>query len=276
MNMKTKVSVLAGALVLGGATLAPVAVLADGLTSNNIVGYNQFATEQGKFDIASAPFEAIAGGYKMNDIICGFKGVNYDKQGDFKKTASQIQIPNADDQYTVYYYLNDGYDALNDDYKAGWCDSAGNYINNVEVTPGAAFWVKDVAGSGSLNIAGAVADEDEVTIECPKGFNLRGSPFPAACSINDTTKMTVENIDSEYGDGIAFLKTAPQLQIPSDGGYRVVWYLNDGYDALNDNYKAGWCDSAGNIVDATIIVGQGFWVKGPANGFTLKFYNPTK
>ena len=88
--------------------------------------------------------------------------------------------------------------------------------------------------------------------------------------------MTATDIvGADYDEGGAFIKTAPQIQIPNAvGAYDVYYYLNDGW--LDDGTEEGqiipgWCDDWGTIVDAEIPVATGIWTKGVGSAFKLTF-----
>ena len=89
--------------------------------------------------------------------------VDYDDDGMFKKTATQIQIPNTKGGYDTIYYINGAYDydeksGQDVDDKTGWSDGAGNYVGGaydetdlkgiVPVMQG--FWVKGVKGASAI------------------------------------------------------------------------------------------------------------------------------
>lgn len=225
--------------------------------------------------ILGAQFEQVTGGTSIEGLISGVSETAIDDDGAFKSTAAQIQIPNGVG-YTTRYYLADGwYDKGNDDWaqKAGWCDEDG-LIATDELTPGEAVWIKDPNGNASVTVAGAVSEDESVSITCPKAFALRANAYPIAVSLNSSA-MTVSgaaavNIDD---DG-AFKLTAPQVQIPNGVGYTTRWYVADAwYDKGNDDWaqKAGWCDEDGLLAADIIPVAQGFWTKGVGSDFTLTF-----
>ena len=105
-------------------------------------------------------------------------------------------------------------------------------------------------------------------------FIIVGTGFEAVkggTAINEVLSG-VQGVDFDE-DG-AFMDTAAQVQIPNGVGYDTYYFLNDGwYDdgTAEGATKAGWSDSMGNIVDAVIPVGQGFWTKGVAGAFGLTF-----
>ena len=238
------------------------------------MGYTAKEAAQGKFLIIGAQFEGVTDGtMKLNGLVSGVEGVNFDDSYVFMTTAAQIQVP-VTGGYTTYYYLNDGYDLVKDDGTTapGWCDGEGNLVQD-EFTPGVAAWYKSVPSDGTATIAGAVSSESSKTVDCPIGFALRANTFPVTVTLNTAT-MTSDNIVGvDFDDSYVFMTTAPQIQVPVTGGYTTYYYLNDGYDLEKDDgtTAAGWCDGEGNLSNAKIPAGQGFWTKGVTGEFTLKF-----
>ena len=245
------------------------------VTSANIVGYTTKDAPQNSFVILGAQFESIPGGADANDLVKGVPGVNYDDDGVFKLTAPQIQIPSGIG-YKVRYFLNDGwYDngTPDGDYKAGWCNGDGE-IAECELTPGIAIWIKSVQADAVANVSGAVPDDDNVSVECPEVFALRSNAFPIGWDINSEHVAFVGIAGVNYDDDGNFKQTAPQVQIPSGIGYKIRYYLNDGwYDngTPDGDYKAGWCNADGEIVEEPLPVGGGFWTKGSGSSFTMTF-----
>ena len=91
---------------------------------------------------------------KLNGLVTGVQGVDYDEDSLFVTTAAQIQIPSATGGYKTYYYLNDGYDTVKDDgtTAAGWCDSDGNLVSTT-IPAGQGFWTKGVSGKFTLKFS---------------------------------------------------------------------------------------------------------------------------
>ena len=242
------------------------------IESANVVGYASKDTPAATFAIYIAPFEAVAGGTDVNTLLStGVSGVDYAE--DAYLTAAQIQVPNASG-YTTLYYFNDGwYDDGTEEgaLKAGWCDSDG-YIVDLDLIPGVSFWFKSVSAVANPTIAGAVPGTDKASIDCPTGFALRANTYPVAIDVNDGKMTSSDIVGVDYAEDA--YKSAPQIQIPNASGYTTLYYFNDGWydDGTEEGaLKAGWCDSDGYIVDATIPVMQGFWTKGVTGAFTLTF-----
>ena len=242
---------------------------------SSIVGYTAKEAAKGKFIILGVQFEGVQGGTKINDLISGVTGVDWDADLNYVLTAPQIQVPAASG-YTTYYYLNDGwYDDGTEDgaTKAGWCDSEGAIVDD-ELTPGVAMWAKSVGDDASINVAGAVSEDDSADIDCPATFALRANIFPVSAQLN-TSAMTATGISGvDWDADLNYVLTAPQIQVPAASGYTTYYYLNDGWydDGTEDGAtKAGWCDSEGAIVNDAIPAAQGFWTKGVGSAFKLVF-----
>ena len=239
------------------------------IQSSNIVGYTMKDANKGEYIILGAQFEGVTGSMKINDLVSGVAGVDYDNDGAYLLTAPIIQVPNGSG-YTPLYYLNDGW-VSGDTYVAGWCDDNGT-IATTETTPGVAMWLKSVGADADVAVSGAVPSEDEASVTCPKNeFALRANVFPVATEVNSDAMKCPGIIGVDYDNDGAWLSTAPIMQIPNGmGGYTPLYYLNDGW-LSGDTYVAGWCDDNGTIVHTTIPAAQGFWVKATTGAFDLKF-----
>ena len=119
-----------------------------GIESSNIVGYTTKEAPQGKFIILGVQFEGVAGGVKINDLISGVVGVDFDEEGAFRNTAAQIQVPAAVG-YDTYYYLNNAWSTETGTEVAGWADAAGDLASGV-IPAAQGFWTKGVSGAFNL------------------------------------------------------------------------------------------------------------------------------
>ena len=245
------------------------------IQSSNIVGYTTKSAAQGKFIIMGAQFEGVAGGTKINDLVSGVTGVDWDADDLFTATAAQIQVPAAAG-YTTYYYLNDGwYDDGSElgAYKPGWCNSSGSIVDD-ELTPGIAVWFKNVQGDANATVSGAVPNTDSADVSCPIAFALRANVYPIEVALNSDKISSADIVGVDWDADDAFTATAAQIQVPAAAGYTTYYYLNDGwYDDGSESgaYKPGWCNSSGSIVSDVIPAAQGFWTKGVSGVFTLTF-----
>lgn len=254
------------------AASASVFAAENGITSANIVGYTRMAVEQATSVIIAAQFEDMTGTTKLNSLISGVEGVDYDTGVDFLKTAAQIHIPDGSG-YTTYYYLNDAYYLDENGHgmtKPGWADAKGD-LADIDVTPGVAMWFKNPTAAATPTVAGAVSGDAQKAIDCPLGVALRANTYPIAITLNGTQMSSSDIIGVGYGDGKSFQKTASQIQVPSGAGYTIYYYLNDAWDANANTETPGWADAKGDLVNVTIPAMQGFWTKGASGAFTLTF-----
>ena len=238
------------------------------------MGYVSKGAAQGKFIIIGAQLESVKdGSMKINDLISGLTGVDYDDDDVWLTTAAQIQVPSASG-YTTYRYLNDGYDLVKDDgtVAPGWCDVSGNLVDD-EFTVGVAQWLKSVQDSTSALVSGGVSEANKADISCPIGFALRANAFPINTTLNTDALSSADIVGVDYDADDVWLTTAPQIQVPSTSGYTTYRYLNDGYDLVKDDgtVAPGWCDVSGNLVSDVIPAAQGFWTKGVQGAFTMTF-----
>ena len=242
------------------------------MESQNIVGYTSKETAAGKWSILGVQFEETNGGMHVNGLVSGLTGVNYDEQDVWLTTAPQIQVPNAFGGYTIYYYLNDAWDTVNQKAVAGWADSYGNLAAAGAFTPGVAVWLKSVQVDATASVAGAVPSTEYATVSCPANFALRANIYPEAVAINSAAMTSSDITGVDYDAQDVWLTTAPQIQVPNAfGGYTIYYYLNDAWDTVNQKAVAGWADSYGNLASGTIAAAQGFWTKGVSAPFTLRF-----
>lgn len=85
----------------------------------------------------------------VNGLVSGLAGVDYDDGGTWLTTAPQIQVPNTAGGYTLYYYLNNAWDTVNNKEVAGWADDVGNLVSGV-IPAAQGFWTKGVSASFTL------------------------------------------------------------------------------------------------------------------------------
>ena len=218
------------------------------------VGYNQTSITGGRFYLCSTQFDTVSGtgaGMRICDLIDG--EIPY---------GSQIQILNADGAtYSFYNYLEEVYDASQDDFVPGWGDG-GEELATETVAPGTAFWFK-AAGNCSATIAGQILADSSKTLNIAGGqFSMIANPYPVAVNPNALTWTGLS-----YGD---------QIQVLNDDGatYSFYNYLEEAYDASEDDFVPGWGDGGEEMVSSGVIpVGQGAWIK-PTNNLTVEWESP--
>ena len=276
-------------MIAATAALCATVGFSDGIGSSNVVGYYSENAPQAKFTLGAASLEAISGGIKLS-AFSGLTPVAIDWEGDaeaFKKLAPQLQIWNGTNYDFAYYvnnaWLDDG--TAEGKFVEGWCDADGllrgdNYV----ITPGYAYWLKNVPDSNPLNISGQVKQAEKVQVSCPNAFMLVGNPYPAPIDLNEGKDMTAPDIkpvaiDWE-GDYTAFQNQATQLQIWNGSNYDMAYYVSNAWfdnGTEDGDYKEGWCDGDGVLREGySIPVGYGFWIKATSGACTLEFNNPIK
>lgn len=94
--------------------------------------------------------------------------------------------------------------------------------------------------------------------------------FDVASDTLDLSKVVTGLVGVDFDEAYAFEATAPHIQVVGlDGKPTKYYYLNDGwYDngTPDGDFKPGWCDGFGNIVDLVIEEGAGFWYKSSVDG----------
>ena len=251
------------------------AVLADGITSANTVGYTSKDVAAGTFYLIGTQFDkagtATAGSVDMNDLIKLSATLAPGLYDDDFVTAPQIQVQKPAGGYDKYYYISDGTDA--DDNELGyaaWCDVDGYELTDAaKLQLGKGFWFYSPVAGGTITTAGQVYDSVSKTLSFAAGqFTILCNPYPAAVTLQSLTTSATAGL---YDDDFA---TAPQIQVQKPaGGYDKYYYISDGTDA--DDNELGyntWCDVDGYELDgAQIAPGAAFWIYAPATGGTLTF-----
>ena len=258
--MKTKTLVAMAALAL----LVALPARAAEVVSQNTVGYNRI-TLPTQFTLVGTQFFNVGGGIKdLQEIVSGSTMPGLDADNNF---AFQTEIRLWDGyNYDTYGWDPDGDPSIEgSDHK--WVDDYLNVVENVTMSPGTAVWIKipqSSAGS-TLTIAGEVAEGTSTNVTIHSGFNLLSSPFPTATDIQSI----------QPGEGIPGLDAdnnfAFQTEIRIWDGYNYDTY---GWDPDGDPSIEGsdhkWVDDYLNVVNKTIPVGQGFWIKTTGSG-TITF-----
>ena len=253
------------------------------------VGYYNEEAPQAKFMLGAASLETIEGGIKLSSFT-GLTPVAIDWEGDytaFQNLAPQLQVWNGSSYDIAYYVSNAWIDDGTDDgqFAEGWCDDDG-YLrgDDYTITPGYAYWLKNVPDSKPLNISGQVKTAENVQVTCPNAFMLVGNPYPSAINLNggkDLTSTDINPVAIDWeGDYTAFQNQATQLQIWNGSSYDMAYYVSNAWidDGTDDGqFAEGWCDDDGYLrVGYSIPVGYGLWIKATSGICTLTFANPIK
>jgi len=243
-----------------------------------------------------------------------------------KAHAVQLQVMNAEGNYDLYYYASNAYYGWNGDeddpvyyYKEGWCDAYGTLAtpelyasedaayDGVLPAGGSMWYVYPEAKSDEeLQTSGMVKTTNDVSVDCPNIYMLRGNPFPTAFELNKNDLVQFSDITSvefvwdDVTEDFPAKAYAPMIQIMNaDGNYDLYYYASNAYYGWNGDeddpvyyYKEGWCDAYGTLAtpelfasedaayDGVAPVNAGMWVNSQAGigaePFIMKFISPLK
>lgn len=177
--------------------------------------------------------------------------------------GTQIQILDANGStYSIYNYIEECYDAEQDDFVPGWGDG-GEELATVKLPAGSAFWFK-APSDCAVTIAGQVlADASKEIALVGSQYSMIANPYPTAVNPN----VDIEWNGLTYGD---------QIQVLDANGstYSIYNYLEEAYDAELDDFVPAWGDGGEEkVVTGVIPAGQGAWIKPLAN-ISLSFTSP--
>ena len=179
-------------------------------------------------------------------------------------TGDQIQIPNGNGGYDIYF-LSDGnfkakgkstYDETRD---GKWCNND-NSLSTVKIKSGTALWygAKCYEKPFAISIAGAVAQDATKTFTVNLAWTLIANPYPTALALNGGIPFCEGMVKGGSVSG-------DQIQIPDGKGGYVIYFLSDGnfkskgkstYDETRDGK---WCNSDNSLSSDSIPAGIGAW-----------------
>ncbi len=217
---------------------------ADGLTSDNVVGYSKANLENGFKLIGSQFLGMSADGYGIQDIVV---------EGADVENVVMVQTLTAAGKskemfsWDTWMYVEAG--------DAKWIDDKG--IATRKFQPGEALWVSGQS-SYTFQTAGEVGTSD-IVVELVNGFVAVNNPFPLQVNIQDivATGADVEN--------------AVMLQTLTPAGKSKEMFSWDTWMYV-DAGDAKWIDDKG-VATRDIAPGEGLWVSGQS-GYTLRIPAP--
>ena len=259
--------------------LAAGIVMAEGVASQNVVGYQTITLKPG-WNMFSINFAKVGSdeGMTLDEIFPGqTNGVPRDgftfaaTQGN----ADYVKVWNAETQgysETFYLYVR-GSNANNYKWMAGASTPASKKIKS-----GSGFWF---FLKGNKEVAIQVAGEVEYgavgpTVEIKPGWNMIGAPYAGALDLN--------RLGTEYWQNLVNQGLAVAAATQGNADYIKLWNnATQGYDTTYylyvrgsnaNNYK--WMAGASTVApDNMADMGKGFWYyhKGDKS-FTLQFAYP--
>ena len=242
--------------------------------ASSIVGYNSKTITADTYYLMAFQFENINsdGLAGLNDVI-NMTGVSAVGIDDAYTTGAEIMV-RVGSGYKSYYYINDAWDTNDHEVEGNvWADGDGYVVATEDLQAlGDGFWllVRSGAlnGEGSITIAGAVSNADELTKSfsgtAAGYFTIIANPFPLATQLNSITQtgLTAMGIDDAYTKGV-------EVMVRVGNGYKSYYYINDAWDAEDHEVEGNvWADGDGYVATETDAIGVGasFWVKSFTNG----------
>ena len=234
--------------------------------SSNIVGYEKIEVPVNKMDIVAVQFKAVGGADNFVDI----QDITVEGYGEKGTDWIKIYDPSTSRYTTAYYWGEEAdggvYDPDDEDYEnplgAGWGD-VDQFAVETTLDAGQGIWTQSETG-GKLVVSGEVVTDNTVTVPVNK-MTLVGNPLPMAVPLQN---ITVEGYGEKGTDWI-------KIYNPATSRYVTAYYWGeeaDGgvYDPADEDYEnplgAGWGDVDQFAIDATILVGQGFWTQTESGG----------
>ena len=235
-----KLMILAAALTCGS-------VMADGVSSANIVGYVTYTTQADKMDIYGAPFVNVGG----EDI--NIQSIQLGSQADSNgKDVLMMFDPNTQ-TYAIYNWMPVTYSSdFMTSYGPGWADA--NWIRqDVSINPGQGFWLQ-TKGNVSVTIPGQVlsATNNKATTVGGK-MDIYTGIYPVAMNIQDCKIISGADV---AGKDVLMVFDSNTLTY-SIYNWMSMTYSSDFMTA----YGAGWADANWIRQDKNLNVGQGFWLQ---------------
>ena len=227
----------------------PAPAWAAEVVSSNIVGYNKI--ELGTtFTIVAAQFNSVGGETKdvQEFVNSDATLVGLDENFAFQ---TELRVWGGLSYDTYGYDLEGDPNVAGSDHK--WVDGDLNVVS-FDLPVGSAVWIKTPDTTKTVTLSGEVPEGDTVEVPLRAGFNLVANPFPVATKIQD---IQLSDDISGLNEDFSF-----KTEIRIWGGLSYDTY---GWDKEGDPEVAGtdhkWVDGDLNIVDVTIPVGHGFWIK---------------
>ena len=255
-SMKKLMTIAAAALC--------ASVFADGITSANVVGYDQFGLRGNGAAIgAGASFVNVDG----SDLTLGDITVTgYDTKDGYAE--GQVQAKQLDGYGrggTTYYWC----DFVEEEtaYK-GWYDNDMNEYNDLKLAPGEGLWIYSPSTDFKIQSSGAVpASAISVTLRGNGAAKMVANPMPTTLTL---AQVSVEGYDANdgYAEG--------QVQAKKLDGYGrggTTYYFCD-FEEEGITYF-GWYDNDMNDYnDVEVTPGEGLWIYSPSTDFSVVFPSP--
>ena len=276
-------------LMFTAAVAAAMGALA--IESANTVGYTTKTIPAGSYQILAVQFDgtdnntlplskalqldssvAVSAWASMEDEFC---------IPNWYKSAVHIMVPKGvvSEGYTDLYYSSNAYDNDAEEFVVGWADQDGVYVKDAEVAflSGHALWVQNQTEIPvTVQVSGQVKSSANDQLSFSIGYNLMKLPYPVALNAGASKiawGITTENAPKAWNSMedefciTDWYKSAIHIMIPKgvvSEGYIDLYYTQNAYDNVKEEFVAGWADQDGvYVTDAVIPEGFGFWIQTP-------------
>ena len=231
-----------------------------------------------EFYMMAGQFETTAGAAtKLSEIPFDFyndpeRTPDLDKDGNYKKTAPQLQIADAvtDISRTLWYAkLTKGSTTT-----YGW--TAGTKFEDSTIDAGIGFWFRDPLGEApNFTFSGQVIPDSPWTRTFPTSdFYMLANPFPRAydvCNENDILISGLKDTAPTLDQAGNYKKVATQIQVPTDKSdlTKTCWYVKL---TKGSTTTYGW--TAGSKFETSLVVpaGRACWFKPAVADTTVQFF----
>ena len=231
------------------------------------------------FYLMAGQFETTAGeATKVSAIPFDFcndpeRTPDLDKDGNYKKTAPQLQIADAvSDVAPKYWYAKLTKGATT---TYGWTDG-GKFLDPT-IDAGIGFWFRDPVGEApNFTFSGQVVPDSPWSKTFGEAtYYMLANPFPKSydvCSESDILisglKETAPELDKK-GD---YKKIAAQIQVPVDKSDLTAkyWYVKL---TKGSTITYGWTDGGKFFNSLVVPAGRACWFKPAVANTTVQFFN---
>jgi hypothetical protein len=268
--MKNLVTAFAACMIAG-------LVSADGVESQNVVGYTTVDIAANTFSMVGVQFEAVGGGSNTIQNLFAEPSEGAFKGGAGVADSDYLQVWNTSGYY-VQYYFGDWSGAYGTQYDNKWYKDGNDAEPTTDkLAPGAAVWFSRTGVATSATMSGQVVTSATNTVVLAANtYTMFSNPYPIALSLADKTAGgTVDWINSglKGGSGVA---DADYIQIWNTAGYYVQYYFGDWSGAYGAAYDKQWYkdgDDASPTTDS-IAVGGAAWIYHAGSALNLGIPSP--
>ena len=197
-----------------------------------MVGYQQNAVEAG-YKMVTPTFVNVGGSeYNIDD----FQVIGVDD------TKANIQVMNAEGQWTGMYYWYNAYTDGDTTLPAGWFDFDGLVPADVSLKPGDAVFFNTSVEGVKMQSSGQVAGI--ITNEVSAGYSMIGNASPVSIDVDSMKVIGVED-------------TKANIQVMNAAGqWTGMYYWYNEFVDGDTIYPAGWFDFDG-LVPAGVTLQPG-------------------